>query len=398
MARCCTSCFRDLVLIAFLEANGTADACEFCKSTALCMEANKVGDYFSRFLDYYAPFDQDEHGAFAEAFRYAGHQFEARISEHIQRDWNTFSERLDEGKQRALTDALLLADDRYSPESIWVQPQFSKDRVSSLAPWRKLAVHLKRDRRYVVDRNSIHDLEEVQRLVQHASVYVRRKLVQGVDYFRARKGYIGADETLDDMLSGAQRPFEREEIGAPPKALTLHGGRINPPGFSFLHLASDRDTAVAETRPDKGDVVSTAVFRTTQEMTVADLANVPDLASPFQSGDLLRDTESRGLMKLLNHEFALPVSPDLGPVEYVPTQYAAELLRDVGFDGVVYSSSLGTGENLVLFRPTSAQWVASALAKVEDVICVITSADEVLVKNMFEAAAQEHADAERGEE
>ena len=89
---------------------------------------------------------------------------------------------------------------------------------------------------------------------------------------------------------------------------------------------------------------------------------------------------------------------EVGPFEYVPTQFAAELLRDVGFDGIAYASSLGKGSNLVLFRPAFAAWVASDLANVDDVSYVITSAEGDLVRNMFETAAQEHADAERGVE
>ena len=122
---------------------------------------------------------------------------------------------------------------------------------------------------------------------------------------------------------------------------------------------------------------------------MADLTDVPDLVSPFIPGDLLRDMENRNLMKLLSHEFSEPVSPELGPLDYVHTQYAAELFRDVGFRGIVYDSSLGTGKNLVLFYPFNAEWVRSHLTEVEDVRYVIKLADTEFIRNLIEATADE---------
>ena len=390
MSFCCVNCFQDELLKDVISGLGVERTCDFCGQVAPCVDAGTLRDQFARFLEYYAPFEPEKHADFVNLLILLGRP-ESPLSEHIQNDWRTFSPALDEAARKDLIDHILGADDRYAPDSTWIPPDFSVDHVSFLAKWRALANHLKIARRFVIDRRSNSDLEEVQGLVQHAAAYISDRIPSGTEYFRARKGFVPG-EGVQDILTGGQRPYERDEIGAPPKSATLGGGRINPPGFSFLHLASDRDTAVAEIRPAKGDLVSAALFKTTSDLFVADLTDVPILESPFEPGDLLRDMESRNLMKLLSHEFAAPVNPDVGPLEYVPTQYAAELFRDAGFRGVVYDSALGAGSNLVLFDPMDAEWANSQLVKVEDVEYKVTQTQSEIIRNMFEAAAAEQED------
>lgn len=386
MPVCCTQCFSDSYLADEL-STGVEGSCDFCGSTAPCVGTTTLQDKFARFLDYYAPFEPEKHADFAPLFSRFG-PFELPLAHHIQNEWGTFSNLVEKDAQTALIDSILAGDDRFSPDSTWIPPEFSTDRVSFREMWRDLARHLKIERRFVIDSRSNQDLDEVPRLVQDAAEYVSKPIQAQTEYFRSRRGYVTGD-SWEDVLSGGQRPYEQEEMGAPPKSATLGGGRLNPPGFNFLYLSSDRDTAVAEIRPAKGDLVSAAVFKTTNVLVVADLTDVPRLESPFEPEDLLEDMETRNLMKLLSYEFAEPVSPDVGQVEYVPTQYAAELFRDAGFAGVVYDSSLGTGTNLVLFDPKNASWVSSHLVKVEDVRYYIKLADAELFRNMFEASAEQ---------
>lgn len=58
------------------------------------------------------------------------------------------------------------------------------------------------------------------------------------------------------------------------------------------------------------------------------------------------------MLNILNRELALPVSPEDSEVEYVPTQYLAEAILDLGYDGIRYRSAVRTGgANFVFFDP-----------------------------------------------
>jgi hypothetical protein len=39
----------------------------------------------------------------------------------------------------------------------------------------------------------------------------------------------------------------------------------------------------------------------------------------------------------------------------VPSQYLCEFIKKYGFSGVIYRSSVSTGQNLALFEPAGAQ-------------------------------------------
>ena len=47
-------------------------------------------------------------------------------------------------------------------------------------------------------------------------------------------------------------------------------GRVNPKGIPCLYFSSDRDTAMTETRPWIGSLVSVAQFVMLRELTVVD--------------------------------------------------------------------------------------------------------------------------------
>jgi len=167
-------------------------------------------------------------------------------------------------------------------------------------------------------------------------------------FFRAR---LGVGRRYRAKLFGwggpsySYLPHSGSGISAPPVG-TAGEGRLNLAGVSVLYLASDRPTAVAELRPHPGHLVSTAEFRACGELRVADFAtqDIRDYLSDDRL-EVLRRVRSLGA--LLN----VPVQPD-AKVMYVITRLLGDCLQSSGFDGVLFKSSLGKGNNLVIFDPT----------------------------------------------
>ncbi len=69
----------------------------------------------------------------------------------------------------------------------------------------------------------------------------------------------------------------------------------------------------------------------------------------------------------LADELAKPVNPTASDVEYLPTQFLTEVIRSEGYDGLVFNSAMGPGQNLVLFDPEAAHVSSVDLYTVTDI-------------------------------
>jgi len=141
------------------------------------------------------------------------------------------------------------------------------------------------------------------------------------------------------------QPYMGEEIGAPPPAKATPG-RLNRGGVSFLYLATDEETAVAEVRPHPGHRVSIASFRCQKKCRLADFGAI-DIAD-FSSSDLRLAIFHLG--HTIGREISLPITPE-DRHKYSVTQLLADLLRRQGFDGIRFPSSVAPGSNVCVFHP-----------------------------------------------
>ena len=159
-------------------------------------------------------------------------------------------------------------------------------------------------------------------------------------------------------------------MGAPSPE-KASGGRINAPGIPVLYAALEKATAVSEVCPEKGARVTVATVRIKSPIRLVDLTSVPTIPNPFAYGeDSLSEMISRNaFLRCLNHALSTPVRKDDAEIEYVPTQYVAEVIKDANYDGILYTSSLSTGgKNIVLFDPSVAEIESSTeLVEVTDV-------------------------------
>lgn len=153
-----------------------------------------------------------------------------------------------------------------------------------------------------------------------------------------------------------QSTFSKEQMGAPPNRLASHG-RANPPGIPYLYLASTLETAVSEIRPHTGAKICVAEFTILPDLVLVDLRDPRRLVSPIALGDEDAIGELRNdirFLELLGDELTTPVLPEGAAIDYVPSQYMFEFIKNRNYDGVLYKSSVGVGFNLALFYPLKA--------------------------------------------
>lgn len=171
-------------------------------------------------------------------------------------------------------------------------------------------------------------------------------------WFRGRIGFAAAYIHMD-LESGyptRYQPYLAADIGAPPPPKAT-AGRLNRSGVSFLYLASDVHTAMAEVRPHPGHLVSIGGFTHEAPLKVADFN--PDIAL-FATSDKRLDQYE--LIQAFDRMMSMPVTPEERS-RYLLTQLLAEVLMKKGFDGVTFRSSISSGINLCVFQPQMFSYV-----------------------------------------
>ena len=171
------------------------------------------------------------------------------------------------------------------------------------------------------------------------------------------KGYSGKDST------------------APPTDKTPCG-RANPANIRYLYLSEDKETPVYEMRPIIGQKLSIAKFRLKRDVKIYDLTSNPINSDP-------NDSEDISLFKTIGDMFSVP--NDGQEYEYIPTQFLAEQIKRMGFDGLRFNSSLRRrGVNVVLFEPEDCTAISSDLVEVSDIKITSNPPDIYDISNYLE--------------
>lgn len=178
-----------------------------------------------------------------------------------------------------------------------------------------------------------------------------KKLSAGITFYRVRERSNGSTWQLD-----------ADQLGAPPEG-SAQAQRMNPPGISYLYLANEKKTALAEVLSKPPISAGIGTFTTQRELRIIDLTQLPSFPSIF-------DEENHHVWELLQffHKFVNEISKPVPKdgrehVEYVPSQvvceYFAKVFRteeDDSIDGLVYPSAVRPGgTNVVLFPPESGR-------------------------------------------
>ncbi|MED2143123.1 RES domain-containing protein [Bacillus thuringiensis] len=160
------------------------------------------------------------------------------------------------------------------------------------------------------------------------------------------------------------------ELEAPPEEKILKSGRANPVGIRVLYTAIDEETAVAEVRPWKSAKVTIASVKPKEPLKLVDLSKVSDrmdkiLKSPFSVENIYNELTALNVLSNLDKALSKPVSPDTSELDYIPSQYLTEYIKFLGYDGVIFRSSLGPGENYVFYEQENKFWMPKSKLNVE---------------------------------
>jgi hypothetical protein len=318
---CCAGCFGDRFLRGEIPFRSKETGrCSYCNSESVAvLPPRKLADLFERLIGAY---QADPDGkVLVRLFRDDWGMFEHPMMDD-SRAKDLLAEILDDGEVVRRT---------FSPAGDLAANQLRK--------WEDLRKDLMHHNRFFPVADI--DLERLKLLF--ISLKVPAEEVSG-KWYRAR-------------IQTGDTPFPVADMGAPPERIASHG-RANPAGIPCLYLGSKELTAVSEIRPHTGEIVCVADFRTTNELKLVDLRSPRKMVSPFSfdyAADIGRMRNDLPFLERLGEELTRPVVPQAAAIDYTPSQYLCEFIKQCGYNGVIYRSSVSDGMNLALFDPALAE-------------------------------------------
>lgn len=284
--------------------------CSFCKSknvTLISPEA--LTDYFNPLLEIYK---KDINGQ--------------PVNELIQNDWAIFASSIPNRQQKLLN--AITQDSKLS--KVTFIPKYLKDEIN-IKKWHSFTEELKHKNRFIPKGAPTKELfEEFGRFL---GVIIKKETQK---FYRAR-------------INEEGKQFKLKEMDKPP-ATKVQNGRANPLGIPYLYVASTAETAIAEVRGHKGESVTVLEYNTKRDLDLYDLREPKNTISPFEFLDEIEFIYAHmPYLTLLENELSKPVIPSKANLEYLSSQYLCEMIKQIGYHGIIYKSSIADGNNYVIF-------------------------------------------------
>lgn len=350
MPNCCTECFSDDYLKQIIKEKGVIEKkCIFCHSkNVYVINPKDLRNYFDPLINFYMT--QLGSGASGHVKKGSGRY----IWEALTYDWGIFKnwkigfQIIDEiygGDPKEKPSFLEHPVDIGLPILFGYKGELSDKLIDN---WTKFCEELIHKNRFFPQKKL--DIDLLSEILKFSESTINT----GELLYRARSSTNG-------------KKFSAEEMGSPPKNMAIEG-RANPQGIPYLYLTSSYKTALSEIRPHVGNLITVGEFRVNNNIRVIDLRD-PDIGSPFKWGDKLKFViDIQGFLMMLGYILSKPVDRNKTVLEYLPTQYLCEFIKNQGFEGVRYGSFSGEdGHNIVLFGTDKVECVSTKLYEVTSV-------------------------------
>lgn len=214
-------------------------------------------------------------------------------------------------------------------------------------------------------------LDVILKQAEHNTIIVPT----GTIYFRAR--IIDENMFKDHMLfqyydeattevdfksyyshSNLFRGLTKEASFIPPDENKIQAGRANPKFIRYLYVAEEPITALKEVRPLIFNNINLAEIQVKESLKIANLSVNIDTDSIEQNFD-------KYLLSYIQGAFSIPTNKT---DDYLPTQIISEYIKNIGYDGVRFNSSLHRlGVNLTIYNCEKCEAISSREFVIEDI-------------------------------
>lgn len=347
----CSNCVADKRLKKLVLLRGTRGTCQGCEEDIIVMDVNtnEFGQMVKALIRYYYhEWEYNDHMGGEQFFDFLENEFDRFFVRDRIKDPNIVEELI------ASLDAIEVYEDEDKGVSLFAGYWDGEMNL----PLRAIKSTFHQGIRDIEDRLSTENYFNLEAELHDHVVYYKDGCTltfeKGTIFYRARSGY---SEKRFSVLGGGWEgeeiylPHMGKNIGAPPIRLA-EKGRLNRQGVSYLYCATDSYTAVAEIRPHPGEIISLAQFSLQRDVKVYDLSDSQFL-NYYLTDEKLEDYIRLNTLS----EMIQRVIPPNSRSQYSITQLIADCVRNSGFDGIYFNSSVGKGYNLVLFDPKLAAYI-----------------------------------------
>jgi hypothetical protein len=363
--RCCADCFSDDYLVKLVREHGTPSSsrCFWCgsprqRSVELAELTEPMRSVVERYFVRYEDLAQSGHIDATD-----GEYIGDLLSQELQAISDNVSKRND------LANAILNhgldytdGDRTYDDDQFWFRreddasyPDLTEELDDALDTLREAVWKHGHSLSAANTKSGIRPspiVSEAIGLIRKELKLHKVTLPKGAKVFRARV----EDDPIDDL----------SQLHA-PLAHRVPAARANLSGQPVLYVADSLETALSEVRPAIGDLVVVGELKLRRAVRLCDLVRRGVALSPFE--DLARHSRAcakQNMRAALGKEFASPIRPRDTARDYLFSQYVAQLIRRLGFDGLAFASSQhqsypDAAINYVLFDTSAA--VATAMSR-----------------------------------
>ena len=166
--------------------------------------------------------------------------------------------------------------------------------------------------------------------------------------------------------------INKELSPAPPKYAQTN--RMSPAGISYLYVSDSPSTANAECRYKNADVLI-AEYVAKNDLQIIDFSQQVYIGNvSIFSDEYDHDVHwLNNFLKLFADEISKPVDSSKNrDYEYVATQFIAEYIRCLGYDGIAFKSSIADGINYCFFCGPDFEYSKSEYGVYDDYITYTT--------------------------
>lgn len=330
----CVNCFQDRYLKKYILENGSKGDCNYCDSKNIqSIDVSDLSELFSPLIETY---DAEENFLPSSELGSINGKF---LSEILQDDWQIFESDDYMLNKQILED--MFATGRPGDISTYMLDSYWQDKdkywgiVDEVSEetrnkWEEFKNELKFKNRFFLP--SKYNFKDIEKTLKYLTI----SFDKGRKFNRARKS--PGNEVLD--IKDMARP-EPEKTPA---------GRANPVGIPYLYLSNKPETCIAEIRPLKYEYITLATFELLKSAKLIDLRS-PLIKSPFIFGEEIKYLKfDAPLLRIFNKTLSEPIDHKLSQLEYLPSQFLCELIKNIGYEGIVFDSSqIKKGYNIVFF-------------------------------------------------
>lgn len=327
----CIHCIKDIQIKSMMK-NKTIGDCDLCNRKNVSIYDTEKDTYlidqFEEFLDIYTCKEFLPNGFLPKNT--------SRLSDEIFNKWNIFNIE----KERIDDVIISICKEKYREnkkifeELVGISELYDKEYLENNSllknfEWEDFSNAIKKENRFHTNHINTNVLKKFLK-------FVEKTYPSGKIFLRAR-------------ISTNENGFNKDDMGSPPPE-KASAGRVNPLGISYLYLSDNLYTTFYEVRANVYDFVTVGEFALNRNINIIDLSQL-DKISPFSGINCTEYAINLKHLKKISAEIARPLRKQDSQLDYLPTQYIAEFIKNNGYDGIEYKSTLGKEHthNIVIF-------------------------------------------------